>query len=188
MDVELNKVRVRREEVVQLDPELDMPAIEESLPTSESMDSLSEGQSSSVYVHGLMQKVLRRVEGHEKGAIAGETGRAQNTAAIVGGVVGGVLIIAIAVSLTVWLVLRRKRQERLRSETEATGNGIEDPRDREMQQQAFPPGAHLNEGFEARPSAYAQRPSRWNEAPPNQIHEAPFVAPIGSRHNAAELT
>ncbi|TDZ71873.1 hypothetical protein CTRI78_v001718 [Colletotrichum trifolii] len=121
-------------------------------------------------------------------AIAGETGRAQNTAAIVGGVVSGVLIIAIAVSLTVWLVLRRKRQERLRGETGATGNGIEDPRDREMQQQALSPGAHLNRGFGAGPNVYAQRPSRWNEAPPNQMHEAPFVAPIGSRHNASELS
>ncbi|TDZ87581.1 hypothetical protein C8034_v006640 [Colletotrichum sidae] len=103
MDVELNKVRVRREEVVQLDPELDTPAIEESQPTSESMDSLSEGQSSSVYIPPSAITASSNPS-TTSSASSPASPPQSSTPAIVGGVAGGIIVIAIAVCTTVIII------------------------------------------------------------------------------------
>ncbi|TDZ71872.1 hypothetical protein CTRI78_v001719 [Colletotrichum trifolii] len=103
MDVELNKVRVRREEVVQLDPELDMPSTGESLPTSESTDSLSEGQSSSVYIPPSAITASSKPSATPSASSPASPPQS-STPAIVGGVVGGIIVIAIAVCTIAWII------------------------------------------------------------------------------------
>ncbi|KAF6832051.1 hypothetical protein CMUS01_07082 [Colletotrichum musicola] len=94
-----------------------------------------------------------------------------NTGAIVGGVVGGLAVVAIAVCVVVWMFLRRRREAK----------------------HARTPAAEM-EATQKMAGPYAEEESRDDksravlaEAPANEVHEAPGDNALGTPGNAAEL-